>query len=388
MGELTDLDPIFAQIQSGDTVGAAYRLVQEMKEAPGRMFYEVGSLALGRREELGESALRFARIAFAEAVERDPELGEAHHDLATTMRELGMAQDAVGHYRRALELMPGDVDSLIGLGAAQCDAGQLDEGIETLERAVHEHPDSGHAFANLGLALEAAGHDRRAVAAYASAVRRFDAALADAEDDEDAADAAARRRWGRMQHAALLERIEEWALAVVEYRRLYEEEQALAEAEEEAELAEAEAEEENPPPAPQPDSEAPPPEPLTDGSAGETLLDTAGAHEIADQPTGDLTLPGHESEELDEDEHAGRLGLERVFARLVALGRHDLAYLVLDDLGGEISDQRTRATYTIYDPGDGLPTIMLEHWDDGRRERLTATTPIPVAPPTKKRGSS
>jgi tetratricopeptide (TPR) repeat protein len=373
MSTETDLDPIFSQIHAGDPVGAAYRLVQVLKDAPGRTFYEVGSLALGQREDLGESALRFARIAFAEAVERDPDLGEAHHDLATTMRELGMAQDAVTHYRRALELMPGDVDSQIGLGAAQCDAGKIEEGIETLERAVQEHADSGHAFANLGLALEAAGHDRRAVAAYASAVRRFDAALADAENDEDAADAAARRRWGRMQHAALLERLQEWALAVVEYRRLYEEEQALAEAEEEAELAaeEAEAEEEAQRPERETDSEAPPPEPLSDGSAGETLLDTAGAAQIAGERTADLTLPGHDtSEELDEDEHAGRIGLERVFARLIALGHNDLAYVVLDDLGGEISDSRTRANYTIFDSGDGLSRIMIEHWDDGKREKL------------------
>jgi hypothetical protein len=49
-------------------------------------------------------------------------------------------------------------------------------------------------------------------------------------------------------------------------------------------------------------------------------------------------------------------------------GRHDLAYVVLDDLGGELADERTRATYAIYDPGDGLPTIMVERWDGGREK--------------------
>src|SRR5450432_935925 len=118
-----DFEPIFSQVQTGDPVGAAYKLAQQLgADAPGRSFYEVGSTALSRRDELGESALRFARLTFAEAVERDPELGEAHHDLATTMRELGMAQDAIAHYKRALELLPDDVDCLIGLGAAQCDS--------------------------------------------------------------------------------------------------------------------------------------------------------------------------------------------------------------------------------------------------------------------------
>src|SRR6476661_6160537 len=114
-----ELEGIFNQVQTGDPVGAAYRLVQSLGQgASGKAFYEAGAAALARRDELGEDALRFARIAFAEAVERDPELGEAHHDLATTMRELGMADDAIAHYRKALELLPDDVDSLIGLGAA------------------------------------------------------------------------------------------------------------------------------------------------------------------------------------------------------------------------------------------------------------------------------
>ena len=90
----TDLEPIFDQVQGGDPVGAAYRLVQLLgPAAAGKTFYEAGSMALARRDDLGEGALRFARIVFAEAVERDPELGEAHHDLASTMRELGMAQE-------------------------------------------------------------------------------------------------------------------------------------------------------------------------------------------------------------------------------------------------------------------------------------------------------
>src|SRR5687768_17791218 len=110
-----DLDPILEQVQAGDPVGAAYRLEQLLgKDAPGGAFYEAGSLALSRREELGEEALRFARLAFAEAVERDPAHGEAHHDLATTMRELGMADDAAAQYKKALTLLPHGADCMIG----------------------------------------------------------------------------------------------------------------------------------------------------------------------------------------------------------------------------------------------------------------------------------
>lgn len=370
-----ELEAIFAQVQAGDPVGAAYRLVEQTgAEASGRELYEAGSVALARRDELGDGALRFARIVFGEAVERAPDLAEAHHDLASTMRELGMAQDAIPHYRRALEIAPDDVDSLIGLGAAQCDAGQVDVGIATLRRATEEHPDNGHAFANLGVALEAVGRDAESVSAYAKAVARFDAALADAQDDEAAADAAMRQRWARIQHAQLLERLERWAQAVVEFRHLYEEERALAEAEEAAEENDDDDDADEDDDADSADGEVTvkplmlddgaPVEPLEDGSAGETVLSAPDAPD-------DEAPPGR-GPATDDDSHeqAGRVGLERLFVRLVQLGRAELAYVVLDDLGGELADRRTRATYVIYDPGDGLPQILVEHWDGGEREKL------------------
>ena len=146
---ILSLESFFEQVQAGDPVGAAYRLEQSAgRDAPGQLFYEAGALALDRRDELGDDALRFARIAFEEAVDRDPDLGEAHHDLATAMREFGMADDAILHYRRALKLLPQDPDTLIGLGAALCDAGKLKEAIKMLKHATTEHPDNGLAYAN------------------------------------------------------------------------------------------------------------------------------------------------------------------------------------------------------------------------------------------------
>ena len=49
-----DLEPILAQVKTGDPVGAAYRLQQAVgREVPGRLFYEAGSIALSRRDDLG-----------------------------------------------------------------------------------------------------------------------------------------------------------------------------------------------------------------------------------------------------------------------------------------------------------------------------------------------
>jgi tetratricopeptide (TPR) repeat protein len=364
------LEPIFDQVLSGDPVGAAYRLEQTLgPHAPGRDFYEAGSQALARRDELGEEALRFARLVFATAVERDPALGEAQHDLATTMRELGMAQDAIPHYLKALELMPGDLDSIVGLGAAQCDAGRIDEGVATLRVACDTHPDSGHAYANLGVALEKGARNEEACSAYAKAIVRFDAIMIDAKDEDAAGDAAARRRWSRIQLAQILERLGRWPQAVVEFRRLYEEEQALAEMEAEAELdgdghdADGDATDEDGAGGDGADAADDDDDELDDSFYDDEDGDDADAREAAG--AGDDS-----TDEYDDDSDAGRLGLERLFTQLVKLARYDLAYLVLDDLGGELADSRTRATYAIYDAGDGFPQILMETWDDGVRQRF------------------
>jgi tetratricopeptide (TPR) repeat protein len=359
---MMNLDAIFEQVLSGDPVGAAYKLEQTLgAHAPGKDFYEAGSQALARRDELGEEALRFARLVFATAVERDPALGEAQHDLATTMRELGMAQDAIPHYLKALELMPGDLDSIVGLGAAQCDAGLMDDGIATLRLACETHPDSGHAFANLGVAFEKAERDEEGCAAYAKAIVRFDAIMIDAKDEEAAADAAARRRWSRIQLAQILERLERWPQAVVEFRRLYEEERTIAEMDAEAEL---EGDEDIPD-----DAEV---DPLEEDGDDVEAGDAADDDLFDDEVDGDGPIegPSDEDDEFDDDTDAGRLGLERLFTQLVKHARYDLAYLVLDDLGGELADSRTRATYAIYDAGDGFPQILMETWDDGVRQRF------------------
>jgi tetratricopeptide (TPR) repeat protein len=396
-----NLEPIFEQVLGGDPVGAAYRLEQLLGDkASGKAFYEVGSQALARRDELGEESLRFARLVFATAVERDPAMGDAQHDLATTMRELGMAQDAIPHYLQALELMPGDLDSIVGLGAAQCDAGMMDEGIATLRRACEAHPDSGHAHANLGVALEKGNRDEEACSAYAKAIVRFDAMMMDAKDDDTATDAAARRRWSRIQLAQILERLERWPQAVVEFRRLYEEERALADLELEGETEDAEAEgDEDEPHADGADDgleaevvgadgshhgqpHATDGAFLTDELDEEHLLVAAGLDDDDDPNDGDPNDDDgdddeddeddsdEEQDELDDDNDAGRLGLERLFTQLVENERYDLAYLVLDDLGGELADSRTRATYAIYDAGDGFPQILMEKWDDGARQRF------------------
>jgi hypothetical protein len=110
-----------------------------------------------------------------------------------------MAQDEPSRTTaRASSSCPGDDRSGDRLGAAQCDAGQLDEASSTPGGCANategSHPDNAR-FANYGVALEGAGRDeeRPAYDQGGARLRRRDA---QADDDELAAESPPMRlRW-------------------------------------------------------------------------------------------------------------------------------------------------------------------------------------------------
>src|SRR5437764_1569865 len=92
---------------------------------------------------LGEIQLKrkkFGRACrhFQVALRHDPDNARYHHLLAGALRDQDSEQweRAAGHYRRALELNPEQVESLIELGLLCVRNGQADEGLAHLERAV------------------------------------------------------------------------------------------------------------------------------------------------------------------------------------------------------------------------------------------------------------
>ena len=89
------------------------------------------------RADLERAAARASRHAAAHGATP----GAAHRELATVLELLGEHPAALAAYQRAVELLPDDVDVLLGLGRELLRAGRTRDGLEVLRRAQRLDPD-------------------------------------------------------------------------------------------------------------------------------------------------------------------------------------------------------------------------------------------------------
>ena len=136
---------------------------------------------------------------------KNPDCWLAHDNLGSYLYRRGHFEEAMGHYRKAIQLNPNDFDTLNNLGAvfdaqgrfdeaienynqalrikpnyiytlnnlgiAFAHKGQLDEAIENYGQAVQVNPNFSKAWNNLGMALAARGQLDKAIAAYRQAIQ-------------------------------------------------------------------------------------------------------------------------------------------------------------------------------------------------------------------------
>jgi len=88
---------------------------------------------LGRTEE--------ATQAYEHALHRSAHLRNAHERLAAVAAQRGAWETACDHYARLAELEPGDLATLLALGALQFQSGQAEAAIETFQRALLVEPE-------------------------------------------------------------------------------------------------------------------------------------------------------------------------------------------------------------------------------------------------------
>lgn len=119
-------------------------------------------LAAGRKEE----ALRH----FRKAVELNPRFAEAQNNLANQLSRLGQTDEAILHYEKAIELNPSYAEAQNNLGCAFIRAGRSDEAIAALRKALEIDPRYAEAHNNLGNALQFAGRADEAAAQFRKAL--------------------------------------------------------------------------------------------------------------------------------------------------------------------------------------------------------------------------
>jgi tetratricopeptide (TPR) repeat protein len=94
-----------------------------------------------------------AMVHFKRAVEIEPGYARAQYNLAGVLNEKGQVDEAITHFQRALEIQPGYSMAHYQRGEILRQRGRLDEAIAHFRRAVEIRPDYAEAHNGLGVAL-------------------------------------------------------------------------------------------------------------------------------------------------------------------------------------------------------------------------------------------
>jgi tetratricopeptide (TPR) repeat protein len=97
---------------------------------------------------------------------RNPNSWMAHVNLGNHLAEEGEIDDAISHYRQALQINPNHWDAHIGLGTALAQEGDVDGAITQYQTALQIYPDAEVAHVNLGIVLLQKGQTSEAIAQF------------------------------------------------------------------------------------------------------------------------------------------------------------------------------------------------------------------------------
>jgi protein O-mannosyl-transferase len=106
-----------------------------------------------------------------DTVAKNPNSWVAHYNLGNALLQENMIQDAVKHYKQALEIKPDYLQAHNNLAFLLLQDGKIDDAIAHLEQVVRINPDSATGHSNLGNAYLQAGRGRDATGQYEQAVQ-------------------------------------------------------------------------------------------------------------------------------------------------------------------------------------------------------------------------
>jgi protein O-GlcNAc transferase len=108
--------------------------------------------------------------AFKKAITLNPNFPEAHNNLGNALKDQGKLDEAIGAYTKALAYKPSDPEVYNNLGNAFNLQGNLDEAIEAYSKAISLKPNYADPHNNLGAALKNQGNLDEAIEAYSKAI--------------------------------------------------------------------------------------------------------------------------------------------------------------------------------------------------------------------------
>ena len=142
-----------------------YRKAIALNPAAPELHFELGRAIL--LESHGPEALERAGVEFREELKLSPEDAAAEFQLGQIAAAQGKAEDARGHFERAVSLSPRFVQALVALGKLQLQDKRYAAAIDTLARAVAIDPANESAHYGLLTAYRDAGQLEKAKAEMA-----------------------------------------------------------------------------------------------------------------------------------------------------------------------------------------------------------------------------
>jgi Tfp pilus assembly protein PilF len=106
-----------------------------------------------------------------ETLARNPDCWLAHNNLGLLLGNQEHIDEAMEHYRKAIQINPNYCESLNNLGLALAAKGQFDEAIENYCKAIQIDPNHFEYYCNLGLALAAKGRFDEAIENFRKAIQ-------------------------------------------------------------------------------------------------------------------------------------------------------------------------------------------------------------------------
>jgi tetratricopeptide (TPR) repeat protein len=103
-------------------------------------------------------------------IERNPTAWMAHNNLGAFLLRAGKVDEAIVHFRKALEIKADHVEAQANLGNALLQEGELDNAIAEYDKALEIKPDYAEVHYNLGNALLRKGQVDQAIAHYEKAL--------------------------------------------------------------------------------------------------------------------------------------------------------------------------------------------------------------------------
>ena len=124
-----------------------------------------------RGTELAQAGdLESAEALLRQATELNPDLVDAHYNLAIVYRRRQKLDDAIATMGRVVRLLPDDYEAYMRLGAWGFERGQYQEACVAYERAALLRMDSREAWLGLAKSYDLAGNARAALGAYRRAM--------------------------------------------------------------------------------------------------------------------------------------------------------------------------------------------------------------------------